>query len=137
MSELKLFNDPDPPAWAHSQSDRDYRFSGHDATATERASGAAVEARDQGPLKPHTAAHSVLDVYADGQRRTSYGASMEACGDYHARRRESTRLVERGFLRKDGELRNPAPAGRKHVDAYVITDAGARELGRLGRYRSR
>lgn len=127
-------SDPDPPAWSHLPSDRDGRFSGHDATATEYASGAAVEERDQGPLKPQTAAHSVLDVFRDGQNRTSYGASMEACGDFHARRRESTRLVERGFVRKEGTLPNPAPAGRKQVDAYVITTNGVKELERLGHY---
>lgn len=127
-------SDPDPPAWSHLPSDRDGRFSGHDATPTEHASGAAIEDRDQGPLKPQTAAHSVLDVYRDGESRTSYGASMEACGDFHARRRESTRLVERGFLRKEGTLPNPAPAGRKQVDAYVITTAGVNELARLGSY---
>jgi len=107
------------------------KYHGRDATATERASGTAVEAEDQGSLKPGSAAHSVLSVYGGGERLTSYDASQRACEDFHARRRESTRLLTRGFLVKDGTLPNRAPGGREHVDAYRITDTGRAELGRL------
>lgn len=107
------------------------RFYGADATATERASGEQIELEDLGPLKPGSAAHSVLVVYGDGKTRTSYQASMEACGDFHARRRESTRLLTRFFLEKCGTMPNPAPGGRDHVDAYRITHAGVQELQRL------
>lgn len=115
-------------------SQRPGRFYGWDATATEREAGLAAEEADLGPLKTGSAAHSVLQVYGDGERRTSYGASREACGDFHARRRESTRLLTRGFLVKQGTLPNPAPGGREHVDAYVITDSGRVELRRLGTF---
>jgi hypothetical protein len=107
------------------------RFFGREATETERDAGLAVEAEDAGPLKPGSAAHSVLTIYGDRTRRTSYDASMAACGDYHARRRESTRLLTRGYLVKSGTLPNQSPGGRDHVDAYVITGAGIEELARL------
>lgn len=107
------------------------RFYGRAATATERESGEAVEARDVGPLRKGSAGHKVLRVYGDRVRRTSYEASWIVAGDWHSKRRESTRLVERGFLRKNGTMANRAPAGRKHVDAYEITDAGVAELRRL------
>jgi hypothetical protein len=63
---------------------------------------------------------------------TAYDASVAATGDHHAMRREATRLMERGFLVKDGTLPNKAPRGREHVDAYRITAAGRTELARLG-----
>lgn len=108
------------------------RYSGNDATETERESGAAVEKREVGKLRKGGAGHQVLRVYADNEARSSYEASYIACGSYHGRRRESTRLVERGLLEKWGTTRNPDPMGRDHVDAYRITSAGRRELVRLG-----
>ena len=107
------------------------KYHGKGATDTERASGVEVEIEDMGPLKPGGAGHSVLRVYGSGDRLTAYDASMRACGDYHARRRESTRLLTRCFLEKSGTLPNQAPGGREHVDAYRITDAGREELKRL------
>jgi hypothetical protein len=107
------------------------KYHGADPTDTERASGLDIEAKNYGPLRPGKAGHSVLAVYGDGARRTAYDASMEACGDYHARRREATRLLERGFLMKDGTLPNHAPGGREQVDAYRISEAGRSELARL------
>ena len=107
------------------------KFHGQDATSTERASGEAIEVEDRGPLKPGSAGHSVLSVYGDGERHTAYDASLTATGDFHARRREATRLLERGCLVKDGEMPNRAPNGREHVDAYRITNTGREELLRL------
>ncbi len=107
------------------------RFYGNAPTATERASGEQKEAEDEGPLRPGTAAHKVLVIYGDGARRTAYDASHECSGDWHSKRRESTRLLDRRFLRKAGTLPNRSPAGRDHVDAYVITYAGRVELARL------
>ena len=69
------------------------KYHGKGATDTERASGVEVEIEDMGPLKPGGAGHSVLRVYGSGDRLTAYDASMRACGDYHARRRESTRTA--------------------------------------------
>ena len=107
------------------------KYHGANPTDTERAAGEDIEAKTDGPLRPGKAGHSVLSIYGDGDRRTAYDASKEACNDYHARRRESTRLLERGFLTKDGTLPNRAPAGREHVDAYRISEAGRTELARL------
>jgi len=109
------------------------RYVGPSPTATERASGEAIAQRERGPLKAGSAGHQVLTVYADGERRTSYDASMSATGDWHASRRESTRLMERGYLEKDGTMPNRSPKGRKHVDAYRITPAGRMALGDLDR----
>lgn len=108
------------------------RYTGPNPTATEAASGTAVEAREAGPLRKGSAGAAVLDVYACTERAmTSYEASMLAAGDFHSRRRESTRLLERGYLEKTGTLPNPAPSGRRSVDAYRITGAGLAEARRL------
>lgn len=107
------------------------RYHGADPTETERESGEAVDAREQGRLKPNGAGHNVLSVYRLGDTMTSYEASYRAVGDYHSSRRESTRLVGRGFLKKVGTLPNPSPRGRPRVHAYRITDAGRAELRRL------
>lgn len=107
------------------------RYSGPNPTQTELWSGTEIEAARYGPLKRGKAGHRVLGAYASGVRLTAYEASKVVSGDWHAKRRESTRLYERGFLRKDGTKPNQAPAGREHVDAYVITPAGRQELIRL------
>lgn len=109
------------------------RYFGKEATATERESGVAVEQDREPakPIKPHSLAHHILLLYANGERLTSYEASHRHSGDWHAKRRESTRLLVRGFLVKDGTKPNLAPSGRPHVDAYKITDAGLAELTRL------
>lgn len=108
------------------------RYSGPDPTLTEAISGDEIEAdRDAGPIRPGGAMHTVLTAYGEGGRMTSYDASFAVSGDWHSKRRESTRLMERGFLAKNGTLPNKAPAGREHVDAYVITFAGRQELQRL------
>jgi hypothetical protein len=104
------------------------KYSGADPTSTEESSGAIIERERRGPMKRGGAEHTVLTVYADGRRRTSYDASFEAVGDFHAKRRESTRLLERGYLQKDGTLPNRALAGRPHVDAYRITATGLNAL---------
>lgn len=124
-----LFDLPDP--------EREYqpvvtgRYFGSTPTTTERESGAAIEIERHGPLKRGRAGHVVLMQYKYGERLTAYEASLGASGDWHAKRRESTRLLERGFLRKDGTKPNQAPSGRPHVDAFVITSAGLDELRRL------
>lgn len=100
------------------------KYSGPDPTATEESSGAIIERERRGPMKRGGAEHTVLLIYGDGRRRTSYDASFEAVGDFHAKRRESTRLLERGYLQKDGTMPNRALAGRPHVDAYRITATG-------------
>lgn len=107
------------------------RYYGENPTATEKESGEAVAARDGGALKYGGAGHLVLREYADGARRTAYDASMLASGDWHARRRESTRLLTRGYLVKDGTMPNRSPIGRENVDAYRITDAGRAALRSL------
>lgn len=107
------------------------KYHGNNATPTERSSGEEIERNNFGPLKPGGAGHMALQAYADGERRTAYDASVVISGDYHALRRESTRLVERGFLVDDGTLPNHAPRGRKHVQARRITTAGLLELQRL------
>jgi len=108
------------------------RFSGPDPTDTERVSGAVIESEHRGPIKPGKAEHLVLLEYATGERLTAYDASWRCCRDYHARRRESTRLLDRGFLVKDGTLPNKSLNGRDSVDAYRITAKGRAELARLG-----
>lgn len=108
------------------------KYHGHDATETERISGTAVELDRTGPLRAGSLAHRTLDVYGNGERLTAYEASMRLAGDWHAKRREATRLLVRGYLVKQGTKPNEAPSGRPHVDAYVITDAGRAELARLG-----
>jgi hypothetical protein len=100
------------------------KYSGSEPTGTEKDSGDNIERERRGPMKRGGAEHVVLQVYGDGRRRTSYDASFEAVGDFHAKRRESTRLLERGFLQKDGTLPNRALAGRPHVDAYRLTATG-------------
>lgn len=125
--QLHIFADASPVVPSHATG----RFSGSNPTRTERESGDAVEERDLGPLRPGTVAHKVLRVFGDGQTRTAYHASRESCGDFHGRRREATRLYMRGFVVKRGTLPNPAPSGRSHVDAFVITEAGRAELRRL------
>lgn len=107
------------------------KYFGHNATATERVSGAEIEIERYGPLKRGKAGHRVLYEYRHGERLTAYEASLRASGDWHAKRRESTRLLERGFLVKDGTKPNEAPSGRPHVDAFVITENGIKELWRL------
>lgn len=108
-------------------------YHGTEPTATERASGEAIEDENLGkPLRPGGAGHRALQAFASGERLTAYDASVRATGDFHAVRREATRLLVRGFLVKDGTLVNRAPRGRNQVDAYRITDAGAAELLRLG-----
>ena len=107
------------------------KYHGADATATEEISGAAVEVDRAGPLRPDSLAHRILAQYRNRERLTAYEASLRLTGDFHAKRRESTRLLERGYLRKDGTKKNEAPSGRPHVDAFVITPAGIEELGRL------
>lgn len=109
-------------------------YFGRNPTATEVESGEAIEEARRGPIKPGKAEHLVLRTYGryeEPGRMTSYYASWCTVGDWHSKRRESTRLLERGFLVKDGTLPNRAPAGRPHVDAYRITDAGRAELARL------
>jgi hypothetical protein len=110
------------------------RYFGRDATATERESGVAVEQEREPakPIRPGSLAHQVLRLYAAGERLTAYEASMRHSGDWHSKRRESTRLLVRGFLVKDGTKKNKAPSGRARVDAYRITPAGLDELERLG-----
>lgn len=112
------------------------RYFGADATATERESGVEVELDpdrdDRRPIRPGSLAHQILAQYGGGERLTSYEASLRSSGDWHAKRRESTRLLVRGFLMKDGTKPNDAPSGRPHVDAYRITEAGLSELARLG-----
>lgn len=112
------------------------RYFGRGATRTEVESGVEVERENVGRLRPGSAGHRALAAFASfGRRRaTAYEASCRATGDYHALRREATRLLVRGFLAKDGVLPNPAPRGRPHVDAYVLTDAGEAEYERLGRW---
>lgn len=107
------------------------RYSGAAPTATEKASGDVIEAANLGPLRRGGAGHRVLRVFRPGERLTSYDASFRAAGDYHSKRREATRLTERGLLVKDGEMSNPSPGGRERVDAYRLTAAGAAELERL------
>lgn len=103
------------------------------ANETERESGVAVELRDQGPLKPGGAGHLILRVFGQYPHRTltAYDASYLAFSEWHARRREATRLVARGYLVKDGVLANRAPMGRPHVIGYRITAAGLAALARL------
>jgi len=108
------------------------RFFGPSPTETERESGTAIEEREFGPLRQGSAGHRVLAQYNLVIHMTSYAASYLASGDYHAMRRESTRLLVRGLLEKDGVLPNPAPRGRPHVDAYRITPRGRLELKVLG-----
>ena len=100
------------------------KYSGANPTATEESSGAIIERERRGPLKRGGAEHRILMVYADGRRHTAYDASYEAVADYHAKRRESTRLLDRGYLQKDGTLPNRAIAGRPQVDAFRITATG-------------
>lgn len=107
-------------------------YYGSAPTTTERESGAAIEITNTGPLRPNGAGHRALFAFASGERMTSYDASMRMTGDYHAIRREATRLLARGLLTKDGVLPNKAPRGREHVDAYRITNQGTTELTRLG-----
>lgn len=109
------------------------KYHGHDATETERESGESIEEARMGPLKRRSAGHRVLYEFRRGERLTAYEASMRAVGDWHSKRREATRLLVRGFLRKDGTKPNEAPAGRPNVDAYVITPEGKEELWRLAR----
>ena len=108
------------------------KYFGRNATESERESGVEIEKSNLGQLRQGGAGHTVLFQYRQGARLTAYDASLYACGDPHARRRESTRLLVRGFLKKDGHLPNPAPKGRAKVDAYVITQEGRSELARLG-----
>lgn len=107
------------------------RYVGPKPTETERASGEQVEVDNQGPMKPGKAGHKVLAEYREGERLTAYDASLRACGDYHAMRRESTRLLRRQLLVKDGTLPNRAPRGRDQVDAYKISDDGRSTLEQL------
>ncbi len=107
------------------------RYFGGEPTATERESGTDVELDRAGPLRPGSLAHRILAQYEDGTRLTAYEASYRLANDWHAKRRESTRLLERGFLVKQGTKPNEAPSGRPHVDAFVITEAGRAELRRL------
>jgi hypothetical protein len=109
------------------------RYHGNGATETETESGIAKEVENQGPLRIGGAGHRALSAFASGDRLTAYEASVRATGDFHAIRREATRLVVRGFLRKEGSLANPAPHGRPNVDAYRLTERGVLELRRLGR----
>lgn len=110
-------------------------YFGVNPTATEAESGTAIAEDNAGPLRKGSAGHRALAAFAAFDRRvTAYQASQRATGDYHALRREATRLLVRGFLRKDGVLPNPAPRGREHVDAFVLTDAGRTEIARLGRW---
>jgi len=108
------------------------KYSGKDPEPTEKESGDAVERREQGKLKRRSAGHLVLYQYRDRERHTAYDASFMATGDYHSKRRESTRLFERGFLVHDGTLPNQADAGREHVQAFRINGSGMLELVRLG-----
>lgn len=108
-------------------------YAGRNPTQTELWSAEAVAAdrgRDK-PLRPRGAGHLALYQFRRGERMTAYEASRRAVGDWHSKRREVERLLQRGFVRKDGTLPNEAPAGREHVDAYVITEAGMDELRRL------
>lgn len=107
------------------------RYVGPEPTETEQASGEQIELDNQGPMKPGKAGHKVLAEYRDGERLTAYDASLRASGDYHAMRRESTRLYERRLLVKDGTLPNRAPRGRDQVDAYKISDDGRSTLALL------
>lgn len=107
------------------------KYSGPSPTETERESGAEIERTRFGPLRPNSVGHRALAAWRGGDRLTAYTASARMTGDYHAIRREATRLVVRGFLQKDGTLPNHAPRGRKNVDAYRITVVGRAELDRL------
>lgn len=107
------------------------KYSGPSPTETEQESGEAVEQARFGPLRPNSVGHQALAAWRSGERLTAYTASARMTGDYHAIRREATRLVVRGFLQKDGTLPNHAPRGRKNVDAYRITAIGRVELDRL------
>lgn len=108
------------------------KYTGPNPTETEAESGAVIEKERRGPIRAGSVSHRALIAWADREPRTAYDASMKMTGDYHAIRREATRLLERGFLAKHGTLPNPAPRGRKHVDAYQLTPAGDAELARLG-----
>ena len=131
-------HDGDGPAWCMDCHPENFpasvtgKYFGPNPTDTERASGEEIEVERRGPIRRGGAMHRVLLVYADGQRRTAYDASFECSGDFHARRRESTRLEERGFLVKDGTLPNRAKNGRPHVAAYRVTASGHAENARLG-----
>lgn len=107
------------------------RYHGRDATPTEEESGLAVEVENFGPLKPDGPGHLMLLEFGTGDRMTSYEASFRSTANHHAIRREITRLVERGFVRTEGEMPNPAPRGRGNVHAYRITERGRAELYRL------
>jgi hypothetical protein len=113
--------------------ERPGRFIGSDPTATERMAGEAVEARDEGALASGSLGHRVLLVgFGDGQPRTAYQASVAVCGNPHDRRREATRLMGRGYLRKVGQRPNLYAPGGKLVDVYVLTNNGRAALDRLG-----
>lgn len=114
-----------------AMSDPAAKYYGADPTDTERESGEEVAKDRLGPLKPRGAGHLVLYQFRRGERLTAYEASRIATGDWHSKRREARRLLDRGFLVKYGTKRNDAPSGRPNVDAYVITPAGLDELRRL------
>ena len=109
-------------------------YYGHTPTETEKESGEKVFEERQGPLKPGKWGHRTLRVF-DGGRFTAYEASVMLCGDAHGKRREARRLLDRGFLKKDGVKSNVHVAvnGRPHVDAFVLTELGKAELARLDR----
>jgi hypothetical protein len=109
------------------------RFYGPDATPTERAAGEAVEEREEGHLNPGSVGHAVLLLgFGDGLPRTAYEASVATCGNPHDRRREATRLMGRGYLRKNGTRPNRWAPGARDVDVYVLTANGRAALDRLG-----
>jgi len=130
--------EPDQPALftggrAGPAGERPGRFIGGEPTPTERAAGEAVEARDEGALVKDSLGHRVLLVgFGDGVARTAYQASFAVCGNPHDRRREATRLMGRGYLRKVGQRPNLYAPGGKLVDVYVLTTNGRAALDRLG-----
>ena len=65
---------------------------------------------------------------------TAYDASMLACGDFHGMRREVRRLYMRGYVSLlSYTLPNPAPRGRRAVEAWRITPEGIVYLAEHGR----
>lgn len=102
-----------------------------EAMPTEIASAEEIlkSADPRKPMKPGGAGHRVLLVFISGNAMTAYEASKWVCGDYHGKRRECRRLYERGYLELlSWTMPNPAPEGRRSVEAWRITEAGLNYL---------
>lgn len=126
--------DPESEASAAARTQPPSKFYGADATDTEREAGEAVAKKRQGPIQKGGALHLALQAFGDGERKTAYDASVQAAGDYHAIRREATRLADDfdpPMLQREGTLPNQAPRGRD-VQAFRITPHGSEQLRRLG-----